>query len=401
MQIKIFRGTHQIGGVVTEIKTNNARIIIDMGESLPSSNETEVLFIDGVTQGRPSCNAVLVTHYHGDHVGMYERVLPEIPIFMGAVAKQIYFTIQQTLKNKIGTGNPERVQTFETYDIGKPLFFGDIKVTPYTVDHSAFDAYMLLIEAEGKRILHTGDFRMHGAKGRKMPDVFEKYCKDIDVLICEGTMLSRTNEQVLTEHDLGTKAMELLLQNKYVFVLCSSSNIDTIAEFYNAALKNNRPFVVCEKDFQAQILDIVTQNTTSQFYNFNRRKIYSFDKNLIPFMSERGFLFLGRTNLATKKALEIFPDSLLVYSMWNGYLDKTHPAFDEYKYNFVQTALQNGCRLVKLHTSGHADATEIRRLCEITQAKIVIPIHSENPEAMQRYIDNKVLLLQDNEAFTL
>ena len=101
------------------------------------------------------------------------------------------------------------------------------------VDHSAFDAYMLLIEADGKRILHTGDFRMHGARGGKMPNVFEKYCKNIDVLITEGTMLSRAGEEVITERELGAQANNILRENKYVFALCSSTNIDTIAEFYN------------------------------------------------------------------------------------------------------------------------------------------------------------------------
>ena len=37
MEIIIHRGTHQIGGCVTEIKTKETRIIIDMGTSLPGS----------------------------------------------------------------------------------------------------------------------------------------------------------------------------------------------------------------------------------------------------------------------------------------------------------------------------------------------------------------------------
>lgn len=91
MQIKIHRGTHQIGGCITEIKTSLSRIIIDMGAELPSANKTACDFeIDGVTCGTPNCDAVLITHYHGDHVGMYEKILPEIPIYMGAVAKNIY-----------------------------------------------------------------------------------------------------------------------------------------------------------------------------------------------------------------------------------------------------------------------------------------------------------------------
>ncbi len=317
MQIKVYRGTHQIGGCVTEIKTANARIIIDMGEELPSVNckNQQAFEIDGVTHGTPNCNAVLITHYHGDHAGMFESVLPDIPIYMGKAAKQIYGVVQGVLKSKLNKGNPEKVNTFKEFTVGKPLYFGDIKVTPYTIDHSAFDAYMLLVEAEGKRILHTGDFRMHGARGNKMPTVFEKYCKNIDVLITEGTMLSRIDEKVMTEHELGMQADMLLNENKYVFALCSSTNIDTIAEFYNAAIKNKKAFIVCEEDFQSEILNIVTQNTTSPFYNFGRQKIYSYGQNLHELMRERGFFFLGRTNYITKKAIEAFPNSLLIYSM--------------------------------------------------------------------------------------
>lgn len=404
MQIKIYRGTHQIGGCVTEIKTATARIIIDMGEELPSANRTEQssLDINGVTCGQPDCNAVLITHYHGDHVGMFNKVLPQIPIYMGAVAKQIYAVVQNTLKAKLDKGNPQKVHAFKEYIIGKPLYFGNIKVTPYTIDHSAFDAYMLLIEADGKRVLHTGDFRMHGAKGGKMSAVFEKYCKNTDVLITEGTMLSRSGEKIITEYELGAEAKKLLCENKYVFALCSSANIDTIAEFYNAALKNKKPFIVCEKDFQAEILKIVTQNTTSSFYNFERRKVYSYGKNLHGLMSEKGFFFLGRTNYVTQKAIEAFPNSLLIYSMWNGYLDKTHPAFDEYKSNFINNALNYGCRMVKLHTSGHASIDEIKKVCKITEAKTIIPIHSENPEMIKKTgVSGKIVILQDNETFTV
>lgn len=402
MQIKVYRGTHRIGGCVTEIKTANARIIIDMGEELPSNDckVKKTLEIDGVTCGAEDCNAVLITHYHGDHAGMFENVLPDIPIYMGKVAKQIYSAVQGVLKTKLNKGNPEKVNTFKEFTIGKPLYFKDIKVTPYTIDHSAFDAYMLLIEAEGKRILHTGDFRMHGAKGSKMPAVFEKYCKNIDLLITEGTMLSRIGEKVMTEHELYLQADKLLNENKYVFALCSSTNIDTIAGFYNAALKNKKPFIVCEEDFQPAILNIITQNTSSPFYNFGRSKIYSYGQNLHGLMKDCGFLFLGRTNYITKKAIEAFPDSLLIYSMWSGYLDKTHPAFDEYKSDFINDALNGGCRIVNLHTSGHATVDEIKKVCQITEAKTIIPIHSENPEMIKELgVSGNVVILQDKENF--
>lgn len=49
-------------------------------------------------------------------------------------------------------------------------------VTPYFVSHSAFDAYMFLIECEGKKILHTGDFRRHGYIGKGLFSYFEEEC---------------------------------------------------------------------------------------------------------------------------------------------------------------------------------------------------------------------------------
>lgn len=39
MQIKVHRGTHQIGGCITEIKTEQTRLIIDMGSELPSAEK--------------------------------------------------------------------------------------------------------------------------------------------------------------------------------------------------------------------------------------------------------------------------------------------------------------------------------------------------------------------------
>lgn len=400
MQIKIHRGTHQIGGCITEIKTEQARILIDIGAELPSVEIKEKLelCIDGVMQGTAECDAVLVTHYHGDHIGMFDSVLPSIPIYMGKTSRQIYAVVQQTLKKKLGIGNPERVAKFEAFEAGRTFRIKDIAITPYTVDHSAFDAYMFLIEAEGKRVIHTGDFRMHGARGAKMPAVFEKYARNIDVLIIEGTMLSRQSESVITEHELGKKAKDIMRDNKNVFILCSSTNIDSIAEFYSAAIANKKPFIVCEDEFQLEILRIVAKNSSSPFYNFNKNKIYTYGENLHEMMEKYGFCFLGRANYMTQKVLEEFPNSTLIYSMWKGYLDKNHNAYDEYKSDFVKGVIIRGGRVEYLHTSGHAKYEDIKKVCEITNAKTVLPIHSENPEVFHSLgINGEVRVLQDGE----
>ena len=75
---------------------------------------------------------------------------------------------------------------------------------PFLVDHSAFDAYALLVEADDKRVYYSGDFRAHGRKAALFERMIERPPKDIDVLLMEGTTIGRagTSEGFATEADL-------------------------------------------------------------------------------------------------------------------------------------------------------------------------------------------------------
>ena len=81
MKLCIHRGTHQIGGIAAEISTATTRILIDMGDelSLDPNFVSAPLNIPGVTDTDGCCDAVLFTHYHGDHTGQMLRIRPEIP----------------------------------------------------------------------------------------------------------------------------------------------------------------------------------------------------------------------------------------------------------------------------------------------------------------------------------
>ncbi len=67
----------------------------------------------------------------------------------------------------------------------QPVTIGPFRITPYVVDHSAYDAYALLIEADGRRLFYSGDFRMHGRKSRTMERLLAKPPEAIDALLME------------------------------------------------------------------------------------------------------------------------------------------------------------------------------------------------------------------------
>ena len=379
MKIIVHRGTHQIGGCVTEIQSNSGtRIAIDIGENLPSQDKksTQELDIEGLTiQGQNNFKAVFITHYHGDHIGLYHKILPQIPIYIGKISKEIYKILQTRLAkaNIISEEDLARIEHFKTYQIPEKITIGDITITPIEVDHSAFNSHMFLIEADRKRVLHTGDFRTHGQRGSKVLEAIEEYVGQVDCCICEGTTLSREKKSCMTENELQRKAKEIFQDNQYTFVMCSSTNIDRIAAIHKATLQANRLFI-CD-NYQKELLMYINSIARSDLYRF-QGKVLSYDDNILEMMKDRGFVMLVRDNYISKEVMKKFPKSTFIYSQWEGYLN---PEFVEYKdmQEFVPS------NAIHLHTSGHADYEAIKSVCQLVKPKILIPIHGENPKVFK------------------
>ena len=227
-----------------------------VGANLPG---TEVVIsdeelVDRVFNGRP-CSAVLFTHLHGDHVGLYRHIPTGTRTFIGPTAKRIMKIVAEYM----APDSLPLIEAMTTYRRGRPLGgFQNLRITPLSVDHSAPDAYMLYIEAMGKRILFTGDFRAHGIANERgqLWRTLEKYVpKGIDLLITEGTALSRGEEMqstvVKTERDLGQRAQEIFAEHKYNFVLVSSTNMDSVMEFYHATPRGK--LFICDA-YQARVM---------------------------------------------------------------------------------------------------------------------------------------------------
>lgn len=385
MKIKIYRGTHQIGGCVTEIRSEKARILIDFGMELEDNPSS--LLIDGVNSGNSSCDGIFFTHYHGDHIGMLNEINKDIPLYMGNLSKELLLIQNQ----RSPLFDDERLNGVISFSVGEKIKIKDIVVTPFMVDHSAFDAYMFLIEVDGTTILHTGDFRTHGYRGKGLDYVIENYLPKIDCLICEGTTINRDNSVSVSEHELSLKASEVFRNNKYVFVVSASTNIDRIAGFCSAVPKGK--YCLCDS-YQKSVLDKVKEHSgdKSKLYSFDKMLVYG--SNLEEKLVKNGFVMFVRAGSTYFKDImnrykEYNP--LIVYSMWKGYLEQ-----DRVK-EFVE-----GFNMVTLHTSGHADTTTLSSVIKKINPKHIIPIHTEVPEEYEKISNgNNVVVLNDCEEFEL
>jgi len=386
MNITIHRGTHEIGGSCVELQSGSCRIVIDIGmplvdkhgEKFNIKNYEKLKGQELVAQKilpdikgfykwdiqSEKVDGVLISHPHMDHYGFFNYLREDTTYYIGESAKKI---IEMTC---LFTSKSYSINNSFTIESGKPVTIGDFKITPYLMDHSAYDAYAFLIEAEGKKIIYSGDFREHGRKKKAFYYFLQTVPENIDVLILEGTMLGRGDEKVRSEAELEAEIDGLVKSSEGITLMnMSAQNIDRIVSMYRVAKRNKKLFVM---DFYAaNILSLLRKTIPHPsagfpevrvFYPYRLSKrmadaghknlLYKFQKYKITraeiveksndiMMLVRGTMLGDLNRLNIRKGL-------FLYSMWKGYLreESMKPVLE-----FVE-AKDMDFRYV--HTSGHA-----------------------------------------------
>ena len=393
MKIHIHRGQNQIGGSIVEVSSNFTRLFFDVGVNLDENDRTVVPEIDGVFNGDKNCDAIFISHYHADHVGLLGNILKKIPIYMGEKAFRILQASANYRDKELG------FDTNFIYD-RQPVMIGDMSVTPYLCDHSAFDSYMFLIKHDGKTIIYTGDFR---ANGRLDFDKLLYNLPEVDAVIVEGTTLSREDyKSNIEEQNLEQIATDFLKKhNGPAFIMISSMNIDRMITAYNIARQTNRVFL--EDIYTADIA--MSAGTVAPEPNIDegvRVFMTGGDKQHVRLL-EYGKAKIGKHEISKKpfvmcirqsmknylnklNELVSFEDGVLFYGMWKGYMEQ--PEMKE----FLEFMQGKGVKLHILHTSGHADSFTIDKLIKVISPRYIIPVHTENAKWFERYSEHSYIV---------
>ena len=382
-KITIHRGTHRIGGCVTEYEYDGWHLFVDFGEELPGGPKTGDLEVEGLTYGDLSKSALLITHYHGDHIGSVVDLPESLPIYMGALGVKIQKLLSSRLsfRDKRHAKLKERLDTFHTFKPYDVLHIGPFTVTPINVDHS---------------------FRTHGFRSSKYPDLMRKYVGKVDYVVSEGTNVERITKKAEKESDLQKRFIEFFKNNDANVVYLSSTNIDRLFSLYHAALEAKKPFLV--DDYQKEVMDTIVNDgglwNKSSLYQYGQYPPYDVSHNIPPklkkLIEDKGYVLIARVGPQFDKIIDLLPGEKTKYlSMWEGYVDVTKK--DVYNESLAKAL---GVKYERMHTSGHSDVKSMREVFRLLQPKAIIPIHTDNPKAFAKEFGDEwqVILLSDGDS---
>ncbi len=385
VQLTIHRSAHEIGGNCIELAHGGSRLLFDVGRPLDAPRDATNLLPATLDTQRPVAG-VLISHPHQDHFGLLDELPADWPVYSGEFAGKLL----RLTANLFGTA-PDR--DYRHWRAGRPLAIGPFTVTPYLTDHSAFDAYMLLVEVAGKRILYSGDFRMHGRKAALVQRLMAAPPPNLDVLLLEGTNLG-SDKPTKRESDLEREFVALCKATPgRVFVCWSAQNIDRTVSLYRACIRAHRTLVV--DLYTAEVLEllgeagriprpgwdniqvVITRGLAKRYDAAGRQ-------DFVARMAAHGisaarlaenrhrWLVMTRPSLLrdfAAKGVTPTPDDAWSYSQWRGYLAQPDGVA-------LQTWFeQGGARAAHIHTSGHASVADLHAFARAMKPRMLVPIH--------------------------
>ncbi len=175
----------------------------------------------------------IVTHAHADHLGGLRKSLKCCEkVLMTKATRDLAETLDDSLKL--------HCSSVETMDYGKPINYGDEKITLIKADHILGAAQVLVEDVGGIRIVYTGDFRID-----------ETPVVDCDVLVVEatyGTPSCRRNFGV-DVRELLVSMVEKRLRGGTVYVFGYHGKLQEIMKLLRKA-DVSVPFVMPERVYQ-------------------------------------------------------------------------------------------------------------------------------------------------------
>jgi ribonuclease J len=423
MKIIVHRGALETGGNCIELQAGRARLLLDYGAPLGLAEPGQArLPVPGLYEKSPDpLLAVLVSHSHATHYGglILEPLKPGVDIFMSETMEEVVRI--NTLMPRDGRSLQRHIRHFRR---GQKFAVGPFAVTPYLMDHTAAEAYAFLVEAEGKKVLYTGDYRDHGGKAAAFKQLLAANTGPLDALITEGTQadLDKGPTELDVMAQIGAKVKG---NNGALYIMCAGQDLGLLTALAYLARNTRRYLVVdgytalvlerAKALAQKQGVDLKIPGLETEYLRVIRnaatQRVYQLTEYTETFRRMREKMFgwdwvranLRKLIIPVRAGAELwvaeqihdFNNSTLLYSAWEAYTDELGQQAT------LQWLRGRGLTEVPMPVTGHAYFGAVKKLVEAKKPRNVLPINTAHAQKFAAAFGKKVRALRDGEELIL
>ncbi|MGD6807200.1 MAG: MBL fold metallo-hydrolase [Candidatus Bathyarchaeia archaeon] len=417
MKIQVLGGAREVGGSCISVETDSAKVALDYGAKLDAE----------VPKKFPKdFDAVVISHAHLDHTGsLLSLCKNNNPTIVGSdITRDVTVELlHDMVKIQAEKGNVE-FNDSHAENVANCWWSRDqvalpgVKINLQPAGHVA-GAKITSIEAEGKRVVYTGDFCLHSTEilaGCRL----ESLPKKPDVLITESTYGGKVRPPRQQLVDAFMEQMQTVMERRGNVLIPTfafhrsqemAKRIDTaiqqgILPRYNVYTISNMAHRI--NGFYNHNKQLFTKDVKSQKQPFNYRHVkhlYRTGQIEDPavVICTSGF---GHAGASLRLLSEWAGDKRNCVILTSGYLPPDSPLKTAKEEGFFKTdeeVVQVQAEVRQIELSGHADQTELIKMVTKLKPKRTLLVHGdlEQAELLQEQIKDlsDVYIPEENESF--
>ena len=384
LEIVPLGGVGEFGRNVLWLRSAGSSVLVDAGVSFP--DET----FPGIDRIAPDLSAlrgeridgIFLTHGHEDHIGALSLLREWCPApvygfpFTLALARRRLEEAQVSLDGLVAARG------------GEPIRAGAFTATYFRVSHSVPDSAAILIEAGGRSLLHSGDFKLDDdpPDGETTDRAGLAAAIDrlggVDLALVDSTNAERPGHS-LSEREAGRGLAEVFGGARGRIILTTfSSHVARVSQGVEAALARGRRVAMLGRSMRA-VAEIAER--------FGRLRLPAGARPAAADLREvpparlmcltsgsqgEPFSALYRLALNEHADLELSEGDVVVLSA------RTIPGHERSVNRMCDHLVRRGARVVResdppVHVSGHAHKDEIAEWLRLSRARAVMPVHGD------------------------
>jgi ribonuclease J len=379
-------GLGEVGKNMTVYESGGEVIVVDAGLAFPRDEHLGVdLVLPEMTylaEHPGGVRAVVLTHGHEDHVGALPYLLRV------ATVKEVWASrlTLGLIKSKLDEHGLLRAAELREAEIGSPFELGPFRIEFVRMAHSIPDSAALAIEAEGKLIVHTGDYKLdHTPIDGQKTDVgrlAELGNRGVDLLLGDSTNAERPGVTP-SERVVGEAFRQIFpLRSGRILVSSFASNVHRMQQAIDVGVDLGRKVAIVGRSMRKNaniarnlgFMDIADGVLMSPQ---DLRELPP-SEQLILCTGSQGEPMSAMTRIAYNDhpAVSVERGDTVIISA------KPVPGNELRVHDAINRLAQAGAEVLHqeiapVHVSGHGNAEELRTIISLLRPKAVMPVHGE------------------------